>query len=156
MSSVRQKVVSAVIARMLLINGTGSYSRNVGTNVEDSRTNWSEEDLATHDAISIFDGDAGVENPQVFDKTTVVIQTMRLLIKGFVKQGTTAAAARTLISDIWTAVRQDPDWKVGGTATVMQTRHVRDAISRNPDSYEVEACEVEIELQFGTQKFSSD
>jgi hypothetical protein len=152
-TSVRQKIVDAVIARLKLINGTGSYSTNLGSRVEDSRTNWDEGELP---AIAIFDGDAGVENPEIFDKTTIVIQTMRLLIKGFVKQGTTAAAARTLISDIWTAVRQDPDWIVGGNPTVMQTRHVRDAISRNPDSYEVEACEVEIELQFGTAKFSSD
>lgn len=153
MSSVRQNIVGAVVTRLKLINGTGGYTTNVANRVEDSRMNWNEDELP---AIAVFDGDAGVENPEQWDKRTVVIQTMRLLIKGFVDQGTTAAAARTLISDIWTAIRQDPDWKVGGNPTVMQTRHVRDAISRNPDSYEVEACEVEIELQFGTQKFSSD
>lgn len=152
MSSVRQDIVSAVVARMKLINGTGGYTSNVNNHVEDSRTNWNEDELP---AISIFDGDAGTDNPEAFDKVTIVIQTMRLMIKGFVKQGTDAATARTLISDIWTAVRTDPDWTVGGHATVMQTRHVRDAISRNPDSFEVEACEVEIELQFITNKFNA-
>src|SRR5690242_7196702 len=111
MSSVRQNIVDAVVDRMKLINGTGSYSTNVANRVEDSRTNWNEDELP---AISIFDGDAGVENPQDWDNRTMVIQTMRLLIKGFVEQGTTAAAARTLVSDIWTAIRTDPDWKVGG------------------------------------------
>jgi hypothetical protein len=154
MSSVRQSIVSAVVARMKLINGTGIYTSNVNSHVEDSRTNWDEEqDLP---AISIFDGDAGTDSPESWDKSTIVIQTMRLMIKGFVKQGTDAATARTLISDIWKAIRTDPDWTVGGHPVVMQTRHVRDSISRNPDSFEVEACEVEIELQFGTQKFSSD
>jgi hypothetical protein len=60
--SIRQKIVDAVIARMLTINGTGNYVTNVA-HVEDSRIHWDENELP---AISVFDGDslaAGKSSP---------------------------------------------------------------------------------------------
>lgn len=152
MSSVRQNVITAAVARIKLINGTGSYTTDLNDQVEDSRTHWDANELP---AVSVFDGDATVPDPEAFDKRPHVIQTMRILFRGYLKQGTDAATARTLAADIWTAIRQDPKWIVGSTALVMQSRHIRDAIVRNPDSFEVEACEVEIEVQFITQKFSA-
>jgi hypothetical protein len=49
-----EKIVDAVIARMLTINGTGNYVTNVA-HVEDSRIHWDENELP---AISVFDGDS--------------------------------------------------------------------------------------------------
>jgi hypothetical protein len=152
MSSVRQNVIDAAIARIKLINGTGGYTTNLGSRVEDSRTNWDQNELP---AVSVFDSDAIVPDPEAFDKRPHVIQTMRLLFRGFVAQGTDAATVRTLAADIWTAIRQDTQWTVGATKLVMQSRHIRDAVVRNIDSFEVEACEVEIEVQFVTPKFSA-
>jgi hypothetical protein len=152
MASVRQNVIDAAVARIKLVNGSGSYTTNLGSRVEDSRIHWDANELP---AVSVFDGDAIVPDPEAFDKRPHVIQTMRLLFKGFVKQGTDAATIRTLAADIWTAIRQDQQWTVGGTKLVMQSRHVRDAIVRSPESFEVEGCEVEIEVQFTTPKFSA-
>jgi hypothetical protein len=45
MSSVRQKVIDAAVARIKLVNGTGSYSTNLGSRVEDSRIHWDANEL---------------------------------------------------------------------------------------------------------------
>jgi hypothetical protein len=148
----RHTIVEAVVARMKLINGAGSYTTDVDDKVEDSRTNWQQEELP---AISVFDGDA-VGTPTTTGRNLGTVHTMPVLIRGIVEQGTTAANARTLIKDIMTAIRQDDKFHVGGVQTVMQTRQVRDGILRNADSFEVEGCEVEIEVQFLTQKFNAE
>jgi hypothetical protein len=150
--SKRQKIVDAVIARMQLINGTGSYTTNVGGRVEDSRTNWQQADMP---AISVFDGDA-IANPTSAADAKSVVHEMPILIKGFVEQGTDASTCRTLIKDILTAIRVDDKWSVASVPLVMQSRPVRESITRNPDSFEVEACEVEIGVFYITQKFNGE
>lgn len=148
--SKRQKIVSDIVTAMKLINGAGSYETNLGSRVEDSRTDWDQREMP---AISVFDGDAVIGNPDDFDTKTQVILTMRVLVRGFVEQGTTAADARKLIKDIMTAIRA---WIAAGTSPIMQVRQVRDSIVREKDSFEVEACEVEIEAQFVTHKFTAE
>jgi hypothetical protein len=150
--SKRQKIVDAVIARMKLINGSGDYTTDVNDHVEDSRTNWQQDELP---AISVFDGDA-MANPTSPAEGRSVVHEMPVLIKGFVEQGTTAAACRTLIKDILTAIRVDDRWTVSNVTLVMQSRPVRESITRNPDSFEVEACEVEIGVLYITQKFNGE
>lgn len=150
--SKRQKIVDAIVTRLKLINGVGSYTTNLGSRVEDSRTNWNQDDLP---GISVFDTDANA-TPTSTGRTLNTIHDMRVLIRGFVEQGATAAAARTLIKDIMTAIRVDDKWTVSGTTLVMQTRQVRDSIVRNESSFEVEGCEVEIEVQFQTAKFNAE
>jgi hypothetical protein len=149
--SVRQKIVDAVVARMQLIDGTGDYVTNV-QNVEDSRLQWQEEDLP---AISVFDGDA-LATPTSPNPMSV-IRVMPILIRGFLQSDeATAANIRNLMKDIERAIRVDDRWTVNNVPLVMQTRQIRDAITRNPDSFEVEAGEVEIEVQFKTQKFNTE
>jgi hypothetical protein len=150
--SKRQKIVEAVVARLKLINGAGSYTTDVDDKVEDSRTNWQQDEMP---AISVFDGDA-IGTPTTAGRNLGTVHTMPVLIRGMTVQGTTAANVRTLIKDIQTAIRQDDKFHVGGTQTVMQTRQVRDGILRNAESFEVEGCEVEIEVQFLTQKFNAE
>jgi hypothetical protein len=152
--SKRQKIVDAVITRMKLINGTGSYSTNVANRVKDSETNWAQ-DQDTLPAISVFDGDSISQGKTSVDPHSI-IHTMPVLVRGYLEQGTTAAAARTLIKDILTAIRQDDRWTVSGTPLVMQSNEIRDSITRNPDNFEVEACEVEFECQFILQKFNAE
>lgn len=148
----RHKIVEAVVARMKLINGAGSYTTDVDDRVEDSRTNWQQDEMP---AISVFDGDA-IGTPTTAGRNLGTVHAMPILIRGMTEQGTTAANVRTLIKDIMTAIRQDDKWSVAGTPLVMQTRQVRDGILRNADSFEVEGCEVEIEVQFLTQKFNAE
>jgi hypothetical protein len=160
---ITDRIVAQAVTQMLVINGTGGYTTTLGTtidengdaapSVEDSRTDWDEEELP---AISVFEGDATVPNPEAFDKSTIVMQTMRLLFRGSVKQGTTARAARRLNADILKAIRANERFTVSGTDLVGLTRQVRHGIIRNEGSYEVEGCEVEIEVLFATQKFNAE
>lgn len=152
MASKRQAIVSAIVTRLKLINGAGSYTTDVDDRVEDSRTNWQQEELP---AISVFDGDA-IGTPTTAGRNLGTVHTMPVLIRGITEQGTTAANVRTLIKDIQTAIRQDDKFQVLGVQTVMQTRQIRDGILRNTESFEVEGCEVEIEVQFLTQKFNAE
>ena len=150
--SKRHKIVEAVVARLKLINGAGSYTTNVANRVEDSRINWQQDEMP---AISVFDGDA-IGTPTTAGRNLGTVHAMPVLIRGITVQGTTAANVRTLIKDIQTAIRQDDKWHVANVQLVMQTRQVRDAILRNADSFEVEGCEVEIEVQFLTEKFNAE
>jgi hypothetical protein len=153
MSSLQQRIMTQCVARMQLINGTGSYTTTVASaSVRDSETNWDEAELP---AISIFDGDTIVPNPEAVDKVDKVIVVQHQLFKGFVKRGTDASSVRQLIKDIYTAIATDTQWKETGTPLIMQTRMIRHAISRNKDSFEIDGCEVEIELQYFIDKFSS-
>lgn len=152
--SKRQRIVAAVVTRMALINGAGSYETNLAGRVKDSETNWAQ-DQETLPAVSVFDGDAA-GTPSVNNRNLATVHLMPIIIRGFLEQGTTAANARKLIKDIMTAIRVDDKWSVAGVPLVMQTRQVRDGILRNQDSFEVEGCEVEIEVQFLTQKFNAE
>jgi hypothetical protein len=148
----RQKIVDAVIARMKLINGSGSYTTNVGSRVEDSRTNWQQDELP---AISVFDGDA-IANPTSPADAKSVVHEMPILIKGYVEQGTTAAACRTLIKDILTAIRVDDRWTVVECEARNAVAAGKGIDHSKPDSFEVEACEVEIGVFYITQKFNGE
>lgn len=149
----RQRIVAAVVTRMALINGAGSYETNIGGRVKDSETNWAQ-DQETLPAVSVFDGDAEAF-PTSPGNPAGTIHVMPVMVKGFLKQGTTAANARKLIKDIKTAIRQDTKWTVASVPLVMQTREKRESITRSPESFEVEGCEVEFEVQFQTDTFDA-
>jgi hypothetical protein len=152
--SIRQKIVDAVVTRMALINGSGSYVTTVA-HVRDSETNWDANELP---AISVFDGDAVVQRQSPDGPSPYrVMLTMPILVRGFLaKNASDAKNARKLIKDIMTAIRQDDQWTVSSTNLVMQSRQVHDGIVRNPDSFEIEACEVEFEVQFMTTRFNAE
>ena len=152
--SKRQKIVSAIITRMALINGAGSYTTNIAGRVKDSEMNWAQ-DQDTLPAISVFDGDA-IATPTSPGNALKTVHEMSVLIKYFAEQGTTAAACRNGIKDIMTAVRQDDKWHVSNVPLAMQTRQVVDRIVRTPESFEVEGAEVEIAVQFITNKFNAE
>ena len=146
----RQRIVAAIVTRMALINGAGSYETNIAGRVKDSETNWAQ-DQATLPAISIFDGDA-IANPTSTGAYRGVVHEMAVMIKGYTEQGSTAANARKLIKDIKTAIRVDDKW----SGLAMQSREVADRVVRNDESYEVEGCEVEIGVMFNTLKFNAE
>jgi len=150
--SKRQRLVDALVTRLKLINGSGGYDINLASRVEDSRTSWQQEELP---AVSVFDNE-DVSHPTSSANALNIVHEMSVVIRGLCEQGTTAATARKLIKDIQRAIRQDDKWTVSGTPLAMQTRQIRDHIVRNDDSYEIEGCEVEIAVQFITQKFNAE
>lgn len=158
--SLRQRIVDAVVARMALIDGTGDYVTALGTtrdengdaapSVEDSRLNWEENELP---AISVFDGDKRAIEGTSPVNPRVVRHSLPILIRGYLPANqTNARNARQMISDIYRAIRVDDQWSL----IVMESNEVKDAITRNEQSFEIEACEVEFEVQFKTNKFNSE
>jgi len=154
--SKRQKIVDAVITRLKLINGTGDYTSNVGNRVFDNPITG---DQASGDLpfIGVYDLDA-IATPSSTGRTYETVHAMAIGIRGFCARGLTSSAAnaRNLIKDIQTAIRQDDKWTVTGVPLAMQTRQVRDGIARSNDTFEVDGCEVEIEVQFKTLKFNAE
>jgi hypothetical protein len=146
----RQRIMDAVVDRMKLINGTGSYETNVNSRVKDSETNWDEED---YPAISVFDGDALANPTSPTAGFLAVIWTMPILVRYYANQGDDGPSnVRKGIKDINTAIRVDDTF--GGI--VMQIRPIKEAVVRSPDSFEIEGAEVEFEAQFITRKFNAE
>lgn len=152
--SKRQRIVDAIVARMKLINGVGDYTTDLAERVNDWQTNWAQ-DQGQLPAVTIFDGDA-VANLTSPAAARGTVNAMSVLIRGFTEQAASPTAARTLIKDIMTAIRQDDKWHVGGVPLAMQSRPVRDGIVRGQDTFEVEGCEIEIEVHYLTQKFNAE
>lgn len=150
--------MDAIVVRLKLINGAGSYETNVSSRVKDSETNWDEAD---YPAISVFDGDALANPTSPSAGYHGVIWSMPILIRGYAKQAAAGPSnVRKLIKDINTAIRVDDRFMttpgVESTALVMQTRQIKEAVVRNPDNFEIEGCEVEIDVQYITSKFNAE
>ena len=139
---------------MALINGAGVYETNIAGRVKDSETNWAQ-DQEHLPAISVFDGDA-TATPTSTGASLNTFHSMPVLVRYYVKQGTTAANARKGIKDIKAAIRQDDKWTVSTVKLVMRSEEVREAIVRSPETFEVEAAEVEFVVMFQTKKFNAE
>jgi hypothetical protein len=98
--SIEQKIVSAIVARMQTILTTNGYQTNIGQKVRDWETNWQEEDLP---AISVFTGRAASKDVPTGRRKTQHLLPVTIGIS--LKRGTTAANARTAISDVKRAIR---------------------------------------------------
>lgn len=154
--SKRQKIVDAVITRLKLINGTGSYTTNVDNRVFDNPI-VGDQSSGELPFIGVYDLTAQA-TPSSTGRTYETVHAMSIGIRGFCTRGSaqSAANARNLIKDIQTAIRQDDKWTVTGVPLAMQTRQVSDGIARDSNTFEVDGCEVEIEVQFKTLKFNAE
>lgn len=159
-----QKIIEAIVTRMALIDGTGEYLSTIDpTHIADSRPNWDE---AEFPAISVFEGRTeSTEAPRSHRHT---IHTMPVLIKGFLKRGTTAENARNLIADIKRAILNDgvlknqylaerwPDATDGNKGLAIDTLETASSIEYAEGTFEVTGCQVEIEVSYITGKFASE
>jgi len=154
--SKEQQLITAIVNRLKTIRTTApntiGYQTNIGAQVEDSETNWDEKDLP---AISVFQGTTETQEPGN-DRDQLRIHLMPIMIKVFLKAGTSAANARTAISDIFRAIRQDDLWTVANVEQAMETRQKRHGIEYAPDSFEIVGAQVEIEIMLFTHKFNSE
>lgn len=141
--------MDAIVTRLKLIDGAGSYETDVQDRVKDSETNWHEDD---YPAISVFDGDA-LANPTSGTNYHGVIWSMPVLVRAYATQAAAGPSnVRKLIKDINTAIRVDDTF--GGI--VMQSRQTKEAVVRNPDSFQIEGAEVEFEVQYKLSKFNAE
>lgn len=160
-----QKIIAAIVTRLALINGTGGYNTTIAAGkIADSRPNWDESDDLP--AISVFQGvTKSAEWPKSRRRTQ---HTMPVLIKGFMKRGTDASTARKLIADIKKAIRAtgsiDNDYLAerwpavlgtppGLAITTSETSH---SIEYAEGTFEVTGVQVEIEVDYITDKFNAE
>lgn len=158
-----QKIITAIVARLQTVLTANGYQTDIGTSVEDSRPNWDQDELP---AISVFEGrTTSQESPQGRRKT---VHEMPVMIKVFLERGTSAANARTAIADVKKAILSTGSeqnaylaerWPVvSGTPPGMatQTREASHSIEYAEGTYEITGAQVEIEVQYMTQKFNAD
>lgn len=153
MDSIRQRIVDAIVARMQTILTANGYATNIGTTVEDWRTNWQQEELP---AISVCDTTAEVQ-PAEGSNPRRTIFAMPVQIRVYAEKDETGAAnIREMLKDVNRAIRQDDRWMVDGVGLVMITRPLREGFIIPDESFEVIGGVVEFEVQYITAKFNSE
>lgn len=161
--SIEQKIITAIVTRLGTISTGNGFQTNIGAKVRDWETNWQEEDLP---AISVFTGRAASDQAPTGRRFTQHLLPVTIVIS--LKRGTSAANARTAISDVKMAIRGGPTatgeiwerWPDNGAATgvglAMWTREVAHSIQTPQDSLEIIGTQVEIDVAFITQKFNAE
>lgn len=159
--SKEQKIIDAIVTRLQTILTTNGYQTDIGTNVEDSRPNWDQEDDLP--AISVFQGQ--VTSAEAPDNRRKTIHLMPVMIRCFLTSGTSPANARTAIADIKKAIlgtgtQRDQylaeRWPDTGIGLAMRTREVGHTIDYNEGTYEITGTQVEIEVMYITTKFNAE
>lgn len=151
--SIEHKIITAIVSRMALINGTSPYLTTV-LHAEDSRQNWDQSELP---AISVFAGTVTTEEAD--DEGIRVIHTMPVMIRGAFATSddaaTNASNARKFLADICRAIRNDDNWLVGGDPQATFTQEVSHSIEYAGDNdYEITGVQVEIQVLFRSNKFN--
>jgi len=151
--SKRQKIVDAIVARMQTILVTNGFATDIGTRVEDSQTNWDQNQLP---AISIFDMPANAEAAPNPANTRHTVWTQPIQTRVYLEVGTDAKNARKAIKDIWQAVRSDPQWTLSGEKVAMFTTPISEGFVYPPDSFEIVGVAVEFNVTYITGKFNAE
>jgi hypothetical protein len=89
------------------------------------------------------------------DGNKIRIHLLPVTIKVFLKAGTDAANARTAISDIFRAIRQDDHWIASGEELAMWTQQKSHAIEYT-DGFEIVGAMVDISIAYHTLKFNAE
>lgn len=159
--SIEHKIITAIVARMAAIDGTGSYLTTVA-NAEDSRQTWDSGDAdagrpSELPAISVFSGK--VRSEALDDEGRETVHTMPVMLRGVYPTGDDAAdnasTGRKMMADMMRAIRSDDQWIVASVPLANYTGEVSHGIEYDSeDSFEITGVEVEIEVQFTTAKFN--
>lgn len=152
--SLRQRIVAAIVDRMKLINGDGDYTTNIESRSYDSPPNIDQES-GEIPCIGVYDHRTPAE-PTSTGRNLGVIHAMPVSIRGWVERGSTAADARNMLKDMQRAIRVDEKWTVADVQLAMQTRQTADDIIRVENTFEIDGCVLEIEVQFITGKFNAE
>lgn len=146
--TIRQQIVSAVIAALEQITTANGYETNIGTTVEDWPTQLqgtdNEDELPV---IGVFDVDETSSTPNLNSK----LENHELTIQArcYLRHNTPAAQCRKVMGDIKKALGVDKTW--GGLAT--GTRPSRQGPDIKPEGFEISAAVVEITIHYTTCAF---
>lgn len=153
--SIEQKIITAIVARMQLINGSSPYLTAIGERVEDSRPNWQEEELP---AMSVFQDT--VTPKDIDDDLLEVERSVPVHIQTFHKRFDTAAEdaayARKVMQDVMRAIRTDPLWKVSGTALATATHEGPHGIEYVDGTYEISGTQTTITVKYFADYFNME
>ncbi len=153
---IEQKIVAAIVARMLTINGSGSFQTSIGVRTEDSRTNWDQKDDLP--ATSVFQGE--VTSEEVDNEGIRVVRTLPVMVQGFFERlatpALTAAYARKAIGDYMRAIRSDDKWIVSSVPLALGTREKAHRIVYTEGTYEIDGVQLEIEIGYLANKFDME
>lgn len=158
MDTVRQILISAVIARMSDIRiansyqteaGQVNYQTDIGANVKDWETNFQEEDLP---ALSVCDL---IEEVEMNTDSVNQIQSLKILLRIFKAKDSQAQYFRKVFGDIYAAIRQDTRWKVAGIGLAIGTIIKSSGIILKDDVFEIGGAAVEIEIFYKTKAFNA-
>jgi len=158
MDTVRQTLITLVIARMSDIlttntyetpDGPQNYQTDIGANVRDWETKYQEEDLP---ALSVCDL---VEEVSMNTDSIAQIQSLKILLRIFKAKDSQAEYFRQCFGDIYAAIRQDTRWKVNDIGTAIGTIIKSAGIILKDDVFEIGGAAVEIEIFYHTKAFDA-
>lgn len=164
-TSKQQSLITAIVERLQTIDGSGDYDTDFRRHVEDSRTDWGDNDDENTElpAISLFQLPTEIAEEIRHGKRRTV-HVMPVQIKIFVKRGETAENVRQANADVMLAIlgtgTQSDNWlgerfpDADGIGYAMETRPRRHGIEYAQDSFEIAAGIVEIEITYITDKWS--
>lgn len=158
MDTVRQTLISLVIARMQTIlttntydtpDGPQNYQTDLGANVRDWETKYQEEDLP---ALSVCDL---IEEVSMNTDSIAQIQSLKILLRIFKAKDTQAEYFRKCFGDIYAALRQDTRWKVDNVGLAIGTIIKSAGIILENDVFEIGGAAVEIEIFYKTEAWNA-
>ncbi|HRJ90430.1 MAG TPA: hypothetical protein PLX39_17270 [Pyrinomonadaceae bacterium] len=150
--SKRQKLVTAIVARLEEILVADGYETDLGLNVADSKPNWNEADLP---AVSVFDTVADVDFVNGQPTAAQQMFTLPVLIRIFLAADDNPATARKYLADVVEAIGTDPFWNVGGVPLALWTKLTKEGLILPAENLEVAGAAVELEIAYLTQTWNS-
>jgi hypothetical protein len=148
--SKRQKIVSAVVARMEGISVADGYETDLGETVRDWKVNYQEDELP---ALSVCDTVADIDFVNGNIDAPSQQHRLPVLLRVFCKSDTPAEELRKMVSDVIKAVGGDPGWTVDGKRLAMFTRVTKAGIIVPNESFEIAGAAVEIEITYLAGRF---
>lgn len=146
----RQKIVSAVIARMQAIRTENDYQTDIGARVEDWARRFDEEELAAQPSqaiLGVYDLPAEVDKESLHSVGTT--HRLRMQVRIFIASDTPATELRKMIGDVVKAIGVDILWNY----LAMDTQPASEGFIVPNDAMEVAGAAVEFIVVYTTATF---
>ena len=149
MDSHRQKIVSAVAARLAMISPANGYQTNIGSKVHIWRsTQFGPEDLP---GINIRDTVCETEGAAA----QIHLHKLTLEIEALVSDGlNTPATCRKAAADLLTCIGKDRFWTVDGVRLAYDTRVMSEELAVEQEGIFVGGVALTIQVWFRTESFN--
>lgn len=151
--SIRQKLISAMVARMQTILTTNGYETNLGNHVADWQTNWDESELPALSVCDLVAEEDGDEDGDPFAQGALTMHTLPVQFRIFTNSNTPATELRKMIADVKKAIKTDWRWTVAGKKLALKTIPKRSGLIVSEQNFEVAGAAVEVEVLYLTKLF---